>query len=251
MQTNANQSAGKTQPLDVVTEDMLENLPEPVQRYMNWTGVIGKPWIHTAHVTQSGKFRRGFDQPWMPLSAEQTFVTNPPAMVWRATFKRYGLPLMRARDSYQHGEGHMYGKLAGLVTIFDDRGEKLTLGTLTRYLSEIIWFPIAYLGDNITWTAVDDHSADVSITDHGRTVGGRMFFDDLGRPTNFETERYFETNGSYVLRPWFTPTHEYGVRAGLNIPVRGDVGWHLPEGDLIYGDFYIEEVEYNRPGDQI
>lgn len=241
----------KTNVPGVVTADMLNHLPEPVQRYMNWSGVIGKPWIHTAYVKQSGRFRQGADKPWMPMSAEQIYTTDPPGMVWKATFKMYGLPLMRARDSYKDGQGHMFGKAAGLFTIFDDRSEKLTLGTLTRYLSEIIWFPIAYLSDYITWTVIDEHSADVAIADHGRVAGGRMFFDELGRPTYFEAMRYMEVNGDYRLTPWFTPNVEYGMRDGLNIPVFGHVGWRLPEGDLVYGEFRIDEVAYNRPGDAI
>lgn len=236
---------------EFVTEDTLVPLPEPVQRYMRWSGVVGKPWIRTAYVRQSGRFRQGHDKPWMPMAAEQVFTTDPPGSLWQARFKMYGLPLMRARDTYKDGEGHMFGKAMGLFTIFDERGEELTLGTLTRYLSEIIWFPIAYLGHNITWTAVDDHSADVAISDHGRTASGRMFFDELGRPVNFETIRYMGDRGEFRLTPWFTPSHEWGMRGGLNIPVRGTVGWRLPEGDLVYGDFTIVEAEYNRPGDTV
>jgi hypothetical protein len=235
----------------VVTEDMLAHLPEPVRRYMRWTGVIGKEWIRTAYVQQEGKFRLAADKPWMPMKAEQRYVTDPPGMAWRARFKMFGLPLFSANDSYRDGQGHMFGKAAGLFTLFDDRSEKLTLGTLTRYLSEMVWFPIAYLGDNVTWTAVDDHSADVALTDHGRTASGRMFFDDLGRPTTFETMRYKEDNGQYTLLPWHTPHHEYGVRSGLNIPVRGEVYWIMPEGKLTYGDFSIVEVAYNRPDDHL
>jgi hypothetical protein len=233
----------------IVTEDMLAHLPEPVQRYMAWSGVIGRPWIYTAYVKQTGRFRQGLDKPWMPMSAEQVFTVDPPGMVWNARFKMYGLPLMRARDSYRDGQGHMFGKAAGLFTIFDDRSEKLTLGTQTRLLSEMIWFPTAYLSDYITWTAVNDHAADVTLTDHGRSVTGRMFFDDLGRPKTFETMRYMGDRDTYTLTPWHTPNLEYGLRGGLNIPVRGTVGWALPEGELTYGDFTIVKAEYNRPGD--
>jgi hypothetical protein len=233
----------------LVTPEMLSDLPVPVQRYMEWSGVVGKPWIHTARIKQAGRFRQGFDKPWMPMSAEQVFTVEPPGMVWNARFKMFGLPLMRGRDEYQNGQGHMVGKMAGLFTLFDDRSEYLTLGTLTRFLSEIIWFPTAYLSDYINWTAVDDHSAEVAITDHGRTVSGRMFFDGIGRPTRFETMRYMENQGDFRLTPWFTPNKEYGVRDGLNIPIFGQVGWKLPEGELIYGDFEIVEAEYNRPGD--
>lgn len=235
----------------IVTLGTINRLPEPVQRYMHWTGVVGKPWIRTARVRQEGKFRLGADRPWMPMKAEQVYTIDPPGMEWRARFKMFGLPLFRANDSYRDGQGHMFGKAAGLFTLFDDRSEKLTLGTQIRYLSEMIWFPIAYLGDHITWTAIDDRSADVALTDHGRTVSGRMFFDEFGRPVTFETMRYREMNGEYVLAPWHTPNLEYGQRGGLNIPVRGEVYWIMPEGKLTYGDFKIIEVEYNRPGDAI
>lgn len=231
----------------IITTEMLDHLPETVQRYMRWTGVIGRPWIRTARVRQEGRFRLGVDKPWMPMQAEQEYTVFPPAMEWRARFKMFGLPLFSARDSYRDGQGHMYGKAAGLYTLFDDRSEKLTQGALTRFLSEMIWFPIAYLGDNINWTAVDEQSADVTLTDHGRAATGRMFFDALGRPTTFEAMRYKENSGTYTLLPWHTPHHAYGERGGLNIPVRGEVYWVMPEGKLTYGDFTIVDVAYNLP----
>lgn len=236
---------------DIVTAAMLDHLPEPVQRYMAWTGVVGRPWIRTAYVKQSGLFRLGLDKPWMPLKAHQIFTVDPPGLRWNARFKLYGLPLMSARDTYQNGQGHMFGKLAGLVTLFDDRSEKLSFGAQMRYLSEIGWLPTAYLSDSIHWSPVDDTAADVSFTDQGRTVGGRMFFDDLGRPTRFETMRYREVKGDYVYLPWITVNEAYGVHEGLNLPTRGLVSWQLPEGLLTYGDIRLDEVKYNRPGDAI
>ena len=229
----------------LVTPEMLRDLPAPVQRYMAYTGVLGKPWIHTARVRQAGRFRRGPDQPWMAMAAEQHYTIDPPGFVWKARFKMWGLPLMSARDTYRDGHGHMFGKLAGLFTIFDARGEKLDQGTMVRYLSEMPWFPIAFLGENITWQAVDDHSADVTFTDAGRSVTGRMFFDDDGRQTNFVAMRYREINGEFSLDRWATPITGYGMRAGLNLPVRGQVIWKLPEGDLQYWDGEVTDVEYN------
>ncbi len=60
----------------VVTADMLHKLPEPVQRYMVYTGVVGKPWINTVLVKYAGKFRPGPDKPWMPITAKQFYITN-------------------------------------------------------------------------------------------------------------------------------------------------------------------------------
>jgi hypothetical protein len=103
----------------------------------------------------------------------------------------------------------------------------------------------------VTWTAVDERSADVALTDHGRAARGRMFFDELGRPLTFEAMRYKEDKGEYTLLPWHTPMMEWGERGGLNIPVRGTVHWIMPEGKLTYGDFSIVEVVYNRPGETL
>ena len=229
----------------LITAEMLAELPEPAQRYLNYTSVVGKPWIDTVYLKQTGRFRQGADRPWMPLTAEEWYTTNPPSLLWKARFKMAGLPLLSAKDRYEAGHGHMFGKVAGLFTVFDMRGPELDQGTMIRYLNEIMWFPTAFLGDNIAWQSVDDHSADTIFTDGGKSVSGRWFFDDEGRITNFRTKRYREIGGDFSLDEWSTPIIDYGSRAGLNLPVRGQAVWHLPEGDLVYADLEITEAEYN------
>ncbi|MGW8226150.1 MAG: DUF6544 family protein [Anaerolineales bacterium] len=241
--TNRNQSGTQS----LVTSEMLQNLPEPVQRYLNYTAVVGKPRIETVYLKQTGKFRQGLDRPWMPMSAEQWYTTNPPGFLWKAQFKIAGLPLLHARDEYQSGQGHMFGKLAGLFTIFDVRGEQLDQGAMLRYLSEMIWFPTAFLGENITWKSRDDHTAQVTFTDHGKSVSGLIHFDETGKFTNFTADRYREIDGDFSLDPWSTPVERYGVLAGLNLPVHGKAVWNLPEGDFAYVDLEITEIKYNTP----
>jgi len=231
----------------IVTEAMLEHLPEPVQRYMVHTGVVGKTWIDTVHLKYSGEFRMAADRPWMPIHAEQIYTTNPPGFQWKARFSMLGLPLMYGQDTYKDGHGHMFGKLAGLFTIFDASDEKLLQATMIRYLQEMAWFPIAYLSDYVTWQAVDDHCADVTYTYAGKSVTGRMYFDDAGRLLSFITERFREHQGDYTLNTWSTPTTEYGVIAGLRLPIAGWGIWQLPEGDLSYVKTKITEVNYNQP----
>jgi hypothetical protein len=229
----------------LVAPKMLQDLPEPVRRYLTYTGVVGKPWIDTVYLKQSGRFRQGAGRPWMPLTAEEFYTTDPPALLWKARFKVAGLPLLRARDRYESGHGHMYGKLAGLFTVFDVRGQELDQATMVRYLNEMMWFPTAFLGENITWQAVDDDSAEVTFSDGGRSVSARMVFDDVGRLTNFVAMRYREIDGDFSYDPWSTPMTDYGERAGLQLPVRGQAVWNLPSGDLPYADLEITEVEYN------
>jgi hypothetical protein len=241
--TNRNQSGTQS----LVTPEMLQDLPEVVQRYLNYTEIIGKPQIDTVYLRQTGKFRQGLDRPWMPMSAEQWYTTNPPGFLWKAQFKLAGLPLLHAQDKYQSGQGHMFGKLAGLFTVFNVRGEKLDQGAMLRYLSEMIWFPSAFLDENITWKSRDDHTAEVTFTDHGKSVSGLMHFDETGKFTNFTADRYREIDGDFSLDPWATPVERYGVLAGLNLPVHGKAVWNLPEGDFAYVELEITEIKYNTP----
>jgi hypothetical protein len=230
-----------------VTADLLTHLPEPAQRYLNYTGVVGQPWINTVRIKYTGIFRLAADKPWMPIKAEQFYTTNPPGFYWKARFKMFGLWIVSGSDTYKAGHGHMFGKVAGLYTIFDARGEEVDQGTMLRYLNEMTWFPIALLSDYVTWQAVDNQSFDVTFTDCGKSVTARFFIAETGRLTKFVTRRYREDKGSYTLDTWTTPMTEYGMLAGLNLPIRGQAVWKLPTGDLPYADLTLNTIEYNVP----
>jgi hypothetical protein len=231
---------------NLITANQLNHLPEPVRRYLTHAGIIGTPWIETVRLRYTGKFRTGADKPWMGITADQVYRTDPPAFHWKARLSMMGLPLLSGSDTYKNGHGHMFGRLAGLFTIFDARGPEMDQGTMVRYLQEIIWFPTAFLGDNITWKAVSEHAADVTFHDGGRSVSARLYVDDEGRLLTFKAERYTEKEGSFAMRMWTTPMTEYGLRGGLNLPVRGQAVWHMPEGDLTYADLTLGKVEYNQ-----
>ena len=228
-----------------ITADMLQDLPEPVQQYLTYTGVVGTPWVENVFLKQRGKFRLGLDKPWMPVNAEEWYTIDPPSFRWDARFKIAGLPLLRVKDKYEAGHGAMLGKAVGLFKVVDACGEEIDQGSMMRYLNEMIFFPTAFLGDNISWEQVDTHTADVTLTDCGKSVTGRLFFDEVGRITNFVAMRYRSTGDTFTLDPWSTPVTGYGVFAGLNLPTSGQAVWNLPSGDLVYVELKITELNYN------
>ncbi|MBE0689893.1 MAG: hypothetical protein IH587_07205 [Anaerolineae bacterium] len=231
----------------LVTEDMLQSLPAAVQRYLTHAGVIGKPWVDTVRITYSGRFRTAPGKPWMPIAVTQFYTTKQPGFLWKARFKMAGLPLLRANDVYKDGHGHMLGKLVGLYTVIDGSGDEVDQGTMVRYLQEMTWFPSAYLSDFVAWQAVDDHCADVTLSDHGKRVTGRMYFDDSGRMLTFIAQRYGEFEGSAVVKPWSTPTAEYGLINGMRLPMVGQGVWQLESGDYRYIDVHLNSLDYNVP----
>lgn len=63
----------------IVSEELLQDLPDPVRRYFRHSGVVGKPIVRSVFLRQKGRMRPGSLQQWMGLDAEQWYCVNPPA----------------------------------------------------------------------------------------------------------------------------------------------------------------------------
>lgn len=230
----------------IVTEEMLQKLPDPVKRYLIYTGVVGKPIVQTVRLKQVGKIRKDITQPWMNFEAKQYYSVSPPGFVWIAYMKTFGLPLMRVRDYYLEGRGNILVKALSLFTVADSGGEKMDQGAMTRYLNEMMWFPSAYLGKNISFEPIDASSAKVTLKDMGKNVTATMYFDDEGKLTNFMAPRYRDMGkGKFELENWSTPIRGYGEFEGLRLPIQGAGVWNLREGDLEYIDVKITDLKFN------
>jgi hypothetical protein len=232
-----------------VTEEMLTDLPAPVRRYLRWTGIIGKPLVYTVYLRQHGRIRLGKGQLWLPLEAEEYYAVRPPGFVWDARLHLGPLPVGRARDMYQRGRGSMLIKAASLVTVANASGEAMDQASMLRYLNEMMWFPTAFLGDNVSFQAIDDNSARVTLTDHNRTATATMRFDAEGRLTEFVAKRSAMAAGGSQLATWSVPVTEYGEVEGLRLPVRVKAVWRLADGDLDYIDVRITQLQYEAVPD--
>ncbi len=228
----------------VVTEEMLADLPDPVRRYLHYTGVVGQQFPRTIRLRQTGRLRLGPGQRWVPLDAEEHYSVQPPGFVWAGTARLGPFPVARARDMYAEGAGQMLVKVASLWPVVDASGEQMDQAEMMRYLSEMIWFPAAFLGANISFEPVDDSSARVTLTDHGRAVTGTLVFDQQGRLTGFAAQRY-RTPGASDPDTWSTPFTGYGEFEGLRLPAAGKAIYKLPGGDLDYINVTLTELRYD------
>lgn len=227
----------------VVTEDMLAPLPPPVRRYLAYSGVVGKPVPATVRLTQRGRIRSDPAASWMNLEATEHYSTRPPAFVWKASFPTRNLPIVLGRDAYLDGEGSILMKMLSLFPVADEHGAPLREAALMRYLNEMMWFPAAFLGGNVTWRAIDDSSAEVTLSDRGMTATATMVFDTEGRLVTF-TARRFDT-GTRSMETWETPISAYGEFSGLRLPSRGAAVWKRAGGDFTYIELEIVDVAYD------
>ncbi|MFL5701679.1 MAG: DUF6920 family protein [Ktedonobacteraceae bacterium] len=227
-----------------ITEAQVLGLPEIMQRYLRYTGVVGKESIRTVHLKQKGFMRQQPSQKWLPLLAEQYFTTTPPAFLWHGTIWPFPLVSMSATDRFSDGHGNMLIKLWSFITVGDARGPEMDQGELQRYLGEMVWCPTAWLSDTIQWQTMDAYS--VKATFQQQSVVLHM--SEQGQPTHVTAERYMEDHGHYRLAPWSVQVQEYQEVNGMRIPTRVEVTWHLASGDFSWFRCKITEIEYNQSG---
>lgn len=234
-------------PVEVLTEHDLKGLPDPVQRYLRYSGVVGALKVQTVRLRQRGYFRLGPDRSWMPLKAEEYYSVNPPGFVWFATMQAAPFVWFHALDQWQSGGGKLTGKIYGVIPMVKGEGPEFDQGELMRFLQEMTNFPGAFLNDYITWEALDDLSARATLTYNGQSVSGVFYFNEKGENTNFVAQRYRMVGKNLELATWSTPCTGYKEFKGVKLPYKGEGVWKLSEGDLPYIKVELVEIEYNKP----
>ena len=232
-----------------VTEADLAGLPPVAAGYLRAMGVVGRPrtWSLRAHFV--GRFRRGPDQPWMPMDAWQYNSAVEVTRLFRMRLMFARIVPMWGWDTYRGGSGRMRGKVLNLVTVADGSGSEFDIGELTTWLNDaVLLAPGMLLDPRTTWNAAGENSFRVSVTDRGRTVSAEVFLDDDGRPRDFRTDdRWADLPGGLVRAPWSTPVQGWTMAGGRPRMTGGTAVWHLPEGEYRYGEMTLVDLALDVP----
>lgn len=228
-----------------VTESDLESLPAVVQRYLRYTGTLGRDRARVMRIQQRGSLRLAPRAGWRSFTAEQYYSTDPVAFVWSARVKLGPFTLLRAMDSYRRGKGRMVGKLMSTIPVVEGRGKEMDQGSLLRFLNEMMWFPSVYLSDAIRWEGIDDRTARATIKDGHIEATATIHFDEEGKLVDFEAPRYRSTDTGFEMTPWSTPISGYRTFDGMRLPGEGPGVWKLDDDDFTYIEIELTEVEVN------
>lgn len=235
--------AAKVETIVAATE--LAELPAPVRRWLQASGVVGRGRAATVHLWQRGALRTKVDGAWLPAQAEQVFSVDPPAFIWRVDATMLGLLPIAGRDTYRGGHGRMLIEAGALLNIVNAADDKIDLASMLRYLGEIIWFPSAALGPYVHWKAIDDDHARADLSFGGRVVSATFTFDRRGRVVRFEASRYLGGGADAKLTPWFATCSTWRTFGGIEVPSQGEVGWQLVEGPFVYYRWEIVDLHFN------
>jgi hypothetical protein len=218
----------------------LVNLPEPVQRYFNYTLKNGQPYISYARIKHEGKFKPGIDKSWISIKGEQYATTETPGFICKGI-----TAMFIAQDMYIADEGKLIVSLFSLVNVVNAKGEQYNQGELLRWLGESILYPTNFLpSTKLYWLPIDDKTAKLTFNYNGLSLFFKMSFNDNGEITEMETKRFMDLKN---LETWVIKIADYKELNNMIIPTTFEVLWRLEKGDFSYAKFDITEIEYDKP----
>jgi hypothetical protein len=233
---------------------MLQDLPDPVQRYVKHVlGDEQRP-IRAMRMTQSGELRTDPRRArWMKFRAQHVVMPESRRFSWDARVRVLPLLHLRVRDAYAEGVGSGQVQLLSTVTVASDSNRpELNTASLHRYLAEAVWYPTALLPSaGVQWRPVDARSAVATLSDLGNTVSLEFRFNDRAEVVGIHTEgRWNRTAKGYELTPWEGHFSGYRRHQGVLVPAKGEVGWHANGRlEIVWrGDVTSLEYEFGTAG---
>jgi hypothetical protein len=155
-------------PAETVTAEELEALPHPVQNYLRYVGVVGKPMVKNVKVTFEGQMRDKGGE-WFNFTSEQYNFFEEPARFFFMKARVKGLPVY-GYHSYKNKDARMHIRLLSLYPVADFHGPEMFPTETVTFFNDICLFaPAALLDSRISWEAIGDFSAKATFTNMDRT----------------------------------------------------------------------------------
>jgi hypothetical protein len=231
-----------------VTDEDLAALPTPVQAYLRVAGVVGQPRVRHFRARLHGRIRNGRQGRWMPFSAEQYNVLDPPARLFYLSASMLAIPV-QGYHRYVGSSASMRVKAGALVPVAVAAGPEMTQAeTVTLFNDMCVLAPATLIDPAIAWDAVDARTVRARFTNAGHTIRAELSFNDAGELTNFfsDDRRQASADGT-SMRPlrWSTPVGGYRSFGAVRLPSLGEGRWHEPDGEYAYIELTIDDVQYN------
>ncbi len=224
----------------VVTEEDIKSLPEVIQNYLHYTGIIGKEKIRTVRLRQQGGFRLKPGEDFKTMSAVQYFNVDDIEFYWRGK-----VSVVTATDRFLGGKGDLTVRLLDLIKVSYADGPEVDQGEILRFLAEGVWFPSVFVNDYIRWEALGERSARATIVQNGLSASADFYFNDQYQVSKIIANRYMEKDGTFKMAVWEIRIKRYTEFNGIRIPQESHVIWKLEEGDFCWYKPEIQDIEYN------
>ncbi len=220
--------------------ELVAGLPEPARRYFNFMIAPGAPLLRVAEIDMSGEFSLGNrDSPaYQPMSARQ-ILAAPDGFVW-AMRTRGGMPLSGS-DSGLWTRFRIFWLIPVARLGGTPDHARSAFG---RYIGEsVIWTPAALLpGPGVTWAAVGENTARVTVRHGDLSQAVDVTVDSEGRPVVVAFQRWSNANPDKLhrLQPFGAVLSDFREVGGYRLPFRVEAGNMFGTDD--YFPFFLAEV---------
>lgn len=233
----------------VVTEEDLAHLPEPVRRYLRVTGSVGKPVARDFRAVHRGRIRATPEDPWMEFTAEQHNFLDEPSRFFLMKARRGGLPV-DVLHAFLGDSASMRVRLLSLIQIVHNRGAEMDQAeTVTLFNDLCLFAPSALVDPSIRWEALDDRSARGHYTVGEITISAVLHVDESGELVDFVSDDRLAASAdgnAFIPLRWSTPVYDYRDFGERRVFSRGEGRWHPPQGEYVYLELELSELEVNR-----
>ena len=228
-----------------ITKEMLEPLPQSVQKWLIDAGAIGENEIRTVSLKQSGWMRLKPEQEkWTKAEAEQTITTNPPSFVWTVKTNMAPFGQVVGRDSFESGKANMLIKAAGLLPIVHVSNDaKTDESALQRFLMEMAWYPTAALNSYITWEELNSTTARATMAYRGISGSADFYFTEHGELQKVVAYRYKDNGAQATRLPCVADIKAHHSAGAFKIPSTIEINWYLEEGKFTWYKFEVHGAE--------
>ena len=219
---------------------LLEDLPEPVQRWLVHAITPGSALLTGLDVECTGHLRLG--RSWRAFCSRQRS-TLAQGFVWSARTRLAGLPVT-GFDRYTCGEGEMRWRLLRRLRLVAASGKEVTRSAAGRHAAELLAAdPAVALDPAVTWEPVDHRRANAHLVIGGDLQVVTVSVDLLGRLRQVEMDRWGTPPGSKYGKYRFGAVLSEERRFdGYLVPTEVVAGWHIGTGRWDEGIFLRHRV---------
>lgn len=216
------------QPTDrfrVFDPTQLEDLPDPVQRWMRHAIAPGATLLTGVDQEWNGHLRLG--KTWRQFCSRQR-ATLDDGFVWSARTRLHGLPVA-GFDRFTRQQGQMSWRILRRVRLSAESGDEVTRSSAGRLAAELLaCVPSVALDPAVRWEPIDQGSAVAHITVGGKDQAVTVGVDPLGRLRQVSMDRWGTPPG------WPFGNYHFGALLseerrfdGYLVPTEVVAGWHF------------------------
>ncbi|MBK7131639.1 MAG: hypothetical protein IPH69_02085 [Bacteroidales bacterium] len=232
---------------ETLTAKDLQHLPAIVQKYIEYTGSVGKEKVTNFRAVFKGGIRSNSSEEYMPLTSVQYNFTDKPTRLFYIVAKKKGIPA-KGIHLYRDQKAIMLVKIFGLFTVVNASGKEMDQGeTVTLFNDMCFMAPASLIDRNIIWKEIDEVTVEAKFTNGNITIGATLYFNGKGELVDFLSNDRFETidGKTYKNYPWLTPVTGYSDVNGFRLPSGARLIYKHPDEEFCYGEFNLVSIDYN------